>query len=282
MSKDNNNNSTYEFKNCRFFRDELPEVEDLVIVKVKNIEDFGAFVSLPEYNNIEGMILSSEVSRKRIRSIHKHLRIGKHDVMQVLRVDTEKGYIDLSKKYVSEEEQKQCYDSYTKSKNVHSIMKHVAITCKMPLEELLEKVAWVFYDQFDHAMIGLSKILKDEELLNSLDVDDHVKKALIKEVSHRLEEQPFKCQAVVEVTCFTEEGIDAIRPALLAGKDVGENTDATIAINLVSTPLYRLSLSCINEQQGISLLNESIEKIREVITERKGRLVVKEEPNAQM
>lgn len=76
---------------CSMYRKELPNQDELVIVKVKSIEDFGAFVSLLEYNHIEGMIMSSEVSRKRIRSIHKHLRIGKQDVMQVLRVDKEKG-----------------------------------------------------------------------------------------------------------------------------------------------------------------------------------------------
>ena len=76
---------------CSMYRQELPNSDDLVVVRVKSIEDFGAFVSLLEYNNIEGMIMSSEVSRRRIRSIHKHLRIGRQDVMQVLRVDKEKG-----------------------------------------------------------------------------------------------------------------------------------------------------------------------------------------------
>jgi hypothetical protein len=79
------------FKDCRMYAQELPNQDDLVVVRVNKVEDFGAYVTLLEYNNTEGMILSSEVSRKRIRSIHKHLRIGKQDVMQVLRVDKDKG-----------------------------------------------------------------------------------------------------------------------------------------------------------------------------------------------
>ena len=79
------------FKDCRMYEQEYPDQDDLVVVRVYKVEEFGAYVTLLEYNNKEAMILSSEVSRKRIRSIHKHLRIGKQDVMQVLRVDKEKG-----------------------------------------------------------------------------------------------------------------------------------------------------------------------------------------------
>ena len=62
----------------------------------------GAYVSLLEYNNIEGMILLSELSRRRIRSIGKLLKVGRQEPVMVLRVDKEKGYIE-GKKAASKE-----------------------------------------------------------------------------------------------------------------------------------------------------------------------------------
>ena len=53
----------------------------------------GAYVKLLEYDNIDGMILLSELSRRRIRSIQKLIRIGRNEVVVVLRVDKEKGEI---------------------------------------------------------------------------------------------------------------------------------------------------------------------------------------------
>lgn len=260
------------------YKDELPNMDDLVVVKVKSIEDFGAFVSLLEYNHIEGMIMSSEVSRKRIRSIHKHLRIGRQDVMQVLRVDKEKGYIDLSKKNVTDDNVTECTEKYTKAKTVHSIMKHVSVSAKVPLRELLEKVAWKFYDEYDHALTGLINLVKNPELGASLDLDPVVKDILIKEVTHRLSERPVKVQAEVEVTCFTSEGIDAIKPSLIAGKVLPSGE--TVEIHLLSTPIYRLVYQCQTKQQGVDVLNESIEIIRKEITQRKGGFNIKTPPNA--
>jgi translation initiation factor 2 subunit 1 len=64
----------------------------------------GAYVSLLEYGGIEGMILLSELSRRRIRSVQKLIKVGRQEPVMVLRVDKEKGYIDLSKRRVSPED----------------------------------------------------------------------------------------------------------------------------------------------------------------------------------
>ncbi len=56
----------------------------------------GAYVKLLEYDNIDGMILLSELSRRRIRSIQKLIRIGRNEVVIVLRVDKEKGECNVT------------------------------------------------------------------------------------------------------------------------------------------------------------------------------------------
>lgn len=96
------------------------------MVNVRSIAEMGAYVSLSEYDNIEGMILLSELSRRRIRSIQKLIRVGRSECVVVLRVDKEKGYIDLSKRRVSSEEAKKCEEKFNKGKAVNSILRHVA------------------------------------------------------------------------------------------------------------------------------------------------------------
>jgi len=137
-----------------------PAQDDLVIVQVKNVAEMGAYVSLLEYNNIEGMILLSELSRRRIRSINRLIRVGRTEVVVVLRVDVEKGYIDLSKRRVSPEDIVKMEEKYNKSKAVHSIMRHVSESVKIRLEDLYKQFGWDLYKRFNHAYDAFKLIVR--------------------------------------------------------------------------------------------------------------------------
>ena len=78
-------------KDQRFYESPVPEINQLVMVKVTRVADTSAYVSLLEYAGIEGMILLSEVSTRRIRSMLKEIRVGQFCVCVVLRVDATKG-----------------------------------------------------------------------------------------------------------------------------------------------------------------------------------------------
>ena len=69
-------------------------------MEVKSVDDNGAYVELLEYNNIEGMIMVTEFSRGRAKTVTRVIQIGKKYTVLTMRVDPEKGYIDLSKKKV--------------------------------------------------------------------------------------------------------------------------------------------------------------------------------------
>lgn len=75
----------------RFYEKALPDPDDVVMVQVRQIAEMGAYVNLLEYDNAEGMIMLSELSRRRIRSIQKLIRVGRNEVVVVMRVDKDKG-----------------------------------------------------------------------------------------------------------------------------------------------------------------------------------------------
>ena len=138
-----------------------------------------------EYDNIEGMILLSELSRRRIRSVQKLIRVGRNEVVVVMRVDPDKGesssslcvtlsrrffnqnpadlalnllhlshdigYIDLSKRRVSAEEVIKCEEQYEKGKAVDSIITQVAKKCDVETERLYESVVWPLGKKYGHA-----------------------------------------------------------------------------------------------------------------------------------
>lgn len=267
----------------RFYENKFPEIESVVMVNVRNIADMGAYVSLMEYNNIEGMILLSELSRRRIRSIHKLIRVNRNEVVMVLRVDKEKGYIDLSKRRVAPEDVAACEDRFNKAKAVHGVLRHLAERRKFYLEDLYEKIGWPLYRKFGHAYDAFKLAISEDKNAGDpfadLDVPEDVIEELRTYILRRLAPQPIKIRSDIEVSCFTYEGIDAIREALFAGMAKGSE-QYPIRIKLIAPPIYVLSTTTLEKEAGIALLNDSIQAIRENITAKGGKIDVKMAPKA--
>lgn len=268
---------------CRFYENRYPDIESVVMVNVRNIADMGAYVSLLEYGNVEGMILLSELSRRRIRSIHKLIRVGRNEVVMVLRVDQEKGYIDLSKRRVSPEDVAACEDRFNKAKAVHGVLRHVAERRKYHLEELYEKIGWPLYKKYGHAYDAFKLAISDDknavDPFEDVDVPEDLKEEIKTYILRRLAPQPIKIRSDVEISCFTYEGIDAIREALFAGIAVGTE-GSPIKIKLIAPPIYVLSTTTLEKEAGIALLTKAIETIQQKIVQSGGKLDVKMEPKA--
>jgi len=286
---------------------------------VRQIAEMGAYVKLLEYDNIEGMILLSELSRRRIRSIQKLIRVGRNEVVVVLRVDKEKGYIDLSKRRVSPEDMTKCEDRYMKSKTVASILRHVA--SKVPsssssgapapqtalennadeheeedtvggvtdvghekgeevLEMLYENIAWPLGRKYGHPHDAFKFALTEpDEVFKGLEASPEIIKLLMATVARRLTPQPIKLRADIELTCFKPAGIDAIKRALNAGEAASTAT-VPIKAKLVAPPFYVLDTNATDKHAGVETLEAAIGAINRSISSEGGELNVKMKPKA--
>jgi translation initiation factor 2 subunit 1 len=254
------------------------------MVNVTKVTEVAAYVTLLEYGNIEGMILSSELSRKRIRSMNKLIRVGRNEVVVVLRVDEEKGYIDLSKKQVNPDDVLLCEDRYMKAKTVHSIMNRCAQQFDNTIEEVYTRIGWPLYERYGHAHTAFKLQLSSEEhedIYQGLDVSPEERAFLHEYTAKRLAPPPVKLRADVEVGCTRYEGVEAVRAALQAGMSVtDESSEEQVQIKLIAPPLYVFYLTTTNREQGIRLLEQAIERTREVILSKQGVIEVTHPPRA--
>ncbi|EEP75371.1 eukaryotic translation initiation factor 2 alpha subunit [Uncinocarpus reesii 1704] len=266
--------------NCRFYEEKYPEIDSFVMVTVKQIAEMGAYVKLLEYDNIDGMILLSELSRRRIRSIQKLIRVGRNEVVVVLRVDKEKGYIDLSKRRVSAEDIVKCEERYNKSKSVHSIMRHVAEKTRTPIETLYQQIGWPLNKKYGHANDAFKLSITNPSVWSDVTFPSQaVKDELLLHISKRLTPQPTKVRADIEVTCFSYEGIDAVKDALRTA-EANNTTDTQVKVKLVSPPLYVLTNHCLDKNLGIKTLEDAIKSISEKIRASGGSCTVQMAPKA--
>lgn len=173
------------------------------MVNVRKIADMGAYVRLVEYNDIDGMILLSELSRRRIRSVNKIIKMGRNEIVLVLRVDKEKGYIDLSKRRVTTEEAEKFDEKFNKSKIVNSILRHVAEKCGGKLEDLYQRVGWPLARKYGHAYDAFRLIVaeeKNKELLDDYTITAAEKEELLVNIVRRMSPKEVRVRADIERT----------------------------------------------------------------------------------
>ncbi|XP_011213862.1 eukaryotic translation initiation factor 2 subunit 1 [Bactrocera tryoni] len=264
----------------RFYSEKYPEVEDVVMVNVLSIAEMGAYVHLLEYNNIEGMILLSELSRRRIRSINKLIRVGKTEPVVVIRVDKEKGYIDLSKRRVSAEDVEKCSERFAKAKAVNSLLRHVADILEYDssekLEELYLKTAWHFEKKYNNKTVAydiFKQSVTDPSVFDECGLDEHTKEVLLNNIKRKLVSPTVKIRADIECSCYGYEGIDAVKAALKTGLDLSTE-ELPVRINLIAPPLYVMTTSTTKKAEGLKALETAIENIRNKIIESEGEFKV--------
>ncbi len=109
--------------------------------------------------------------------------------------------------------------------------------------------------------------------------NEAVEEELKSYISKRLTPHPIKLRADIECTCFSYDGIEAIKNALRTA-EAANTEDSQVKVRLVSPPLYVLTNTCLQKEAGIARLEAAIADIRKNIEAAGGHLVVKMEPKA--
>jgi len=123
-----------------------------------------------------------------------------------------------------------------------------------------------------------------DKVLGQYSLSPEVKEALLKNITRRLTPQAVKIRADLEVMCFSEDGIEAIKEALLAGQQVSETNpewaDCDIQIKLVAPPLYVMMTHSLEKDKGIACLKEACDVIKQTVTKKGGEVNIKTEARA--
>lgn len=277
----------------RFYEHDFPDIDEVVVCQVKRIVDMGAYVSLLEYNGREGMMLLSELSKRRIRSVSKILKVGRIEYVMVLRADHDKGYIDLSKRRVDAEDAGIKEKQFADAKAVHGVMRHVAHLNDIDVDELCNKVSWPLFKNktFVDAHDAFKKHINEE-----VNVWDHVdwtqpgedlseKAEKLKEdietmMKRRLILQELRMRARVDVSCNEFEGIDAIKEALMEGMKASSE-ECEIKCQLLAHPTFMFTCNCRDKVLGLSTLEKACELTQKAIVAKGGEFSLRTKPEIQ-
>ena len=102
---------------------ELPETGEIVIATITKISDHGAYVTLDEYNKIQGFLHVSEIAPGWVRKVNKYVKEGEKKVLLVKKVEKGRKEIDLSLKQISKDQRKKKLLDVKRFEKEHGILK---------------------------------------------------------------------------------------------------------------------------------------------------------------
>lgn len=253
--------------NHRFYENEYPEVDDLVMVTFREINDHCVKVTLPEYNDIEGMILLSQLSkRKYIKRISKIARIG---TMGVALVTERKGpHIDLSIKYLTDKEKVETREKFKKIKRLDNFIKSVSMTANVPVSYLYENIFWQMDSDDIHEQLA-EAYYDFDEVFGDFEIDDKVKEAMQKQISIKYLPKPMRFTQTFQLR-HPIGGVEKIKDTLLK---LTEQVDPELKIEVVHNcaPEYALTIGALRDQRE-EKMKEVFDTLQKIVEENDGYL----------
>jgi translation initiation factor 2 subunit 1 len=252
-------------------RPEWPEVGDLVIATVVRITDYGAYVRLDEYDK-EGLLHVSEVASRWVRNIRDYVREGQKVVLKVLRVQADKGQVDLSKRRVTKRDKKEKIQSWKKDRKAEGLLRTAAEKLNISFEEVYEKAGALIENAFGDLHEGLEKTAKDGvDVLLDLGISKELAVTLEEIAKDKIQISLVSVKGILELQNPQPKGVLVIKDTLKHAQEVGEAEDADVNIYLVSPPKYRIVVSAEDYKSAESVLETAANSAVEFISNNGGK-----------
>ncbi|MBI2558447.1 translation initiation factor IF-2 subunit alpha [Candidatus Woesearchaeota archaeon] len=217
-----------------FKKQGFPEEGELVLCTVTSVQFHSVFVNLDEYSK-GGMIHISEVSPGRIRNIRDFVKEGKKIVCKVLRINQEKGYIDLSLRRVNESEKRRKIDDTKKEQNAEKIVEIAAGKIGIKTEDLYGEISKKI---MSYASLHefFEETIKNPSALENLGIDKKHLKIIEETINQRIKPSEVNITGKLKITTYAPDGIDVIKESLKKAEDAAKGK---ISINYLGSGLYR-------------------------------------------
>jgi len=241
----------------------MPEQGEIILATVTKVMDHGAYVTLDEYDDVQGFLHISEIAPGWIRSVNRFVKDGEKKVLLVKKVKS--GDIDLSLKQVSKDQKKQKLKEVKKYEKGKTLLQNVQDKTKLTDEEI-EKIEDKIYTKFDSVYDAFMEIAR-----NGIDVIKELKLAkkttsVIEEICSKIKLPSVEIRGIMEITNTKSDGVEIIKKTLL---DVIKK-DSTMDITYLGAPKYRISITSEDFKSAEKSLKPIIEEIQTNIEKKKG------------
>ncbi len=235
----------------------FPEEREIVLCTVKKILNNSVFVDLDEYEGKEGIIHISEIAPGRIRTIKEYVREGKKIVCLVLRVNSERGNIELSLRRVTKSVTTEKNQELKKESNCEKILEIIAEKHKIKKEELIKKIGIEIIKKYGSIYACFKEVIeKSDKGIREVIENKKVVEDLVELIKARLRPAEIKLVQIIKLRSTKPDGIERIRGLLRKIKEMGQQKQQKVEIKYIGAPNYRTTIQAADYKKAEQLASE--------------------------
>jgi translation initiation factor 2 subunit 1 len=243
----------------------FPDEDELVVCTVTKVQFHSVFVNLDEYDR-GGMIHISEVSPGRIRNIRDFVKEGKKVVCKVLRVNSDKGHIDLSLRRVTETQKRNKIDETKQQQKAEKILEFVSKNNDITLNKIFDTVMGNISGKYPSLYGFFQSVVTDDKAINDAGLDAKLSKSLEESIKTRIKEVKVKIEGKLSLSTYAPNGVEIIKEALTRAKANKDN----ISIKYLGGGTFSLIVNASDYKSAEKVIQESTERALDYITEHEG------------
>ncbi|MBU2633775.1 MAG: translation initiation factor IF-2 subunit alpha [Nanoarchaeota archaeon] len=242
----------------------LPETNEIVLCTVTKILFHSVFVTLDEYQK-EGMIHISEISPGRIRNLRDFVKEGKKIVCKILRINQEKGHIDLSLRRVSTSQKRNKIQEIKQEEKSENILKITAKDLKIDLETIYKEAGSKILEKYPSLTECFQEIVNSNFKLSTLNIKSTIADKIEKYVKEKIKPPKVNITGTLNLQSHSPEGINIIKKTLKHVLSF-KNTE----VLYLGAPKYKLTITDSNYKDAEINLKKITDSTLEFIKKLKG------------
>ncbi|MBI4151499.1 S1 RNA-binding domain-containing protein [Candidatus Woesearchaeota archaeon] len=236
----------------------MPEENEIVLCKVTKIYPNSVFVDLLEYNR-QGMIHISEVSPGRIRNLRDFVSEGRQIVCKVLRIDYEKGHIDLSLRRVNTTQQREKTDDIKQELKAENLVKAVAKKLGTPVEKVYHEIAPKILTEYPYIYLCFKAVAEKNADLEKMGIPQKMAEELSSAIAEKFKPPRFIIKGEIIMHTYADEGVEKIKTTLLKIEKVSPQVQLTY----LGAGRYQIKIEDVDYKPA----EKNLEKVESILEE---------------
>ncbi len=228
----------------RISRKAFPEKNDLVIGVVNRIEKHGIYVTLKEFNNVEGYCHISEVAGAWIRNIRNIIRLDQQVVAKVLRVQKDSRQVDISIKRVSEQKKKDKIQEFKRQNAAIAMIHLIAERMDKDPIEIRKKIEKPFIKAYGSMYNGFEEmVISGVDAVKDMGFDEEFIKIMHEVALASIQLSLVEINVDLGIRSFAPNGVEHVKKLLYSAEKVLRKfPDINSEVTTVGAPHYRIHL----------------------------------------